>query len=433
MKPRTIALLLALLYIPILAHAKSRPIRLRSPRLVVPARGETELWTAFRIPRDTPLDIAGFVVKNRGANATVASHHARVYAGASESVTVSGRRLLHRWSGSFGHYGEAMLIGGAQSAEKKLLLDPGLALRVQPVVPPGRRSKRKEVWVFLDSHWINGSNADRGVHVELTLILAPPHTVKRTLQPIFEVAANVGLSVAPHTIRSTEDSTTSVNAVLAGLNAAPLVDAWGPGVNVDLLRASSAQETPMPSGPVCLYYLTAHMHKRGRLFGVDFIESDGPVRNGAPESTPENPFEPGRHHLFVSRLWEDPADYFFRPGRLISPGQRIHYACWEDNGVTTRVRYSCGVAGGTAPGATLLAQSLFSDYPPSSCSQPQENSSECASESAVGGPDCVEANLTFGQGAADDEMCILPGAYYEPNFGAPAGHECDLALLTPID
>jgi len=106
---------------------------------------------------------------------------------------------------------------------------------------------------------------------------------------------------------------------------------------------------------------------------------------------------------------------------------------WEDNGVTTRVRYSCGVAGGTAPGATLLAQSLFSDYPPSSCSQPQENSSECASESAVGGPDCVEANLTFGQGAADDEMCILPGAYYEPNFGAPAGHECDLALLTPID
>ena len=43
----------------------------------------------------------------------------------------------------------------------------------------------------------------------------------------------------------------------------------------------------------------------------------------------------------------------------------------------------------------------------------------------------MPARLVFGF-TSDDEMCILPGTYYDAVPGAPAGRECDLSLLPPI-
>jgi hypothetical protein len=43
----------------------------------------------------------------------------------------------------------------------------------------------------------------------------------------------------------------------------------------------------------------------------------------------------------------------------------------------------------------------------------------------------VRANLVFG-GSADDDMCILPGGYYDPNPDAPPGSECDVALMPAL-
>jgi hypothetical protein len=38
---------------------------------------------------------------------------------------------------------------------------------------------------------------------------------------------------------------------------------------------------------------------------------------------------------------------------------------------------------------------------------------------------CVPANLVFGF-LSEDDMCILPGYYYDANPDAPAGKECEL-------
>ena len=63
------------------------------------------------------------------------------------------------------------------------------------------------------------------------------------------------------------------------------------------------------------------------------------------------------------------------------------------------------------------------------CSRPGPNPEACPPAGPFTGS-CVEANLVFGY-TADDDMCTLPGAYYDANPDAPPGRECDLALLSP--
>src|SRR5439155_1618454 len=97
----------------------------------------------------------------------------------------------------------------------------------------------------------------------------------------------------------------------------PLRDAWSPSVDA------------------CVLMLTGHMHKRGRFFGVDLIGTDGQVHN--PPGGFPNRFEPGRTHLFGSPDYTDPGALRFTPP-VLHAGEALHYACWDDNGVTTAVR-----------------------------------------------------------------------------------------------
>jgi len=58
----------------------------------------------------------------------------------------------------------------------------------------------------------------------------------------------------------------------------------------------------------------------------------------------------------------------------------------------------------------------------------------CATDAdctGIGPGHCVPANLVFGF-TSNDEMCILPGMYYDAIAGAPAGRECDVSLLPPL-
>src|SRR5262249_5900539 len=159
--------------------------------------------------------------------------------------------------------------------------------------------------IVLDSHWRNGS--DRPRRAEVTVKLLPAiRPVKRYLKPIFEVSANAALEVPPRTVRSTEETTGVLNQLLAAVHQPILTDAWGPGERGLEPYGVQIGGAVIPTTPVCVTFITAHMHERGTLFAVDFIDTDGTVKNSPPTAGNENPYEPGRHHLFTSRSYSEP-------------------------------------------------------------------------------------------------------------------------------
>jgi hypothetical protein len=412
--------------------ARERPVTLRIPSFTVPPRSDREVKTAFRIPRRAALDIAGMVIRNRGASGGFSTHHflAYVYRGEFGAALEAGRRRA--WDlAQFPHVSdtEELLIGGAQTIRKRQIAPAGLALKLDPI-PRQAGSRRSDVWIILDSHWVNGSDRTRRGSVVVKLVPAR-RPIKRYLKPIFEVSANAALAVAPRAVGSTETSTAKLNQFLAAVHQPTLPDAWGPGILGLEPYGVQIGGALIPKSAVCVTLITAHMHKRGTLFAVDYIDADGMVKNGIPSPSLENPYEPGRYHFFVSRDYDDPAEYEFDPPRLMTPGQRFHYACWHDNGVVDPVKLGCEEQAGTTPGQSIADEVLGrGSGAPRPCYQAGPNPEACPPGEGFTG-NCVESNLVFGY-TADDDMCILPGAYYDANVEAPPGHECDLEILAPL-
>src|SRR5436190_217576 len=121
-----------------------------------------------------------------------------------------------------------------------------------------------------------------------------------------------------------------------------------------------------PAGDVCVLYLTGHMHKRGTLFALDY-EEDG--KDPQPLLRATDYVHPG-----------------VVPGISWAEGEALDVSPLE-----THAR-PCGLDGGNCAG--------------------------------YGTGRCVEANLVFGP-LSDDDMCILPGAIYDPLPGVPPEQACN--------
>jgi len=178
------------------------------------------------------------------------------------------------------------------------------------------------IGLLFDANWVNGTSGTRRGSTRVVLHRARPEDVRRVALPIFETTAELGLRVPPGLVVSSETSTAALNAARPG--EAPLRDAWEPGITAEGARP--------PSGDACVLVVTGHMHKRGRFLGVDLIGPDGLPHN--PPDGPDNPFDPGRIHLFASSDYTDPGAVTFTPPQLLHVGEALHYACWTDNGVT---------------------------------------------------------------------------------------------------
>src|SRR5262249_18303362 len=120
-------------------------------------------------------------------------------------------------------------------------------------------------------------------------------------------------------------------------------DAWGAGIPT--LGGSP------PTGAACVVLITGHMHKHGRFLSVDLLGPDGLPAN--PPGGVPNPFEPGRTHLFGAFDYTDPGVLAFSPPSLLPADEALHYACWDDNGVTNSVQLGCEESPGVAPGTAL--------------------------------------------------------------------------------
>ena len=161
----------------------------------------------------------------------------------------------------------------------------------------------------------------------------------------------------------------------------------------------------MPRGDACVLFLSAHMHKRGVRFTTDLVDAQGSRR------------------LYEATDYEHPGVLTFRPPLLMKPGMQFRYECTHDNGVTTPVKLGCELEPGVTPGAPVWLTSRL-DGAARGCA----TDVDCT---GIGTGRCVPANLVFGF-TSDDEMCILPGMYYDAVPGAPPGRECDVSLLPPL-
>jgi hypothetical protein len=401
---RVAAILLALL--PALAHGAREPrtLKLRFPRVTVPARANVELCAVVRVPRTTAFDLGRFEVRHRAPRRALTARHFLVYA-------YTGERLgeLAAESGRVVESRGCLDVGPADRDRRHLVFasagrsggfPPGLALPLVPV-PAAPGGPPDGLGLVLDVEWINISS--RPQRARTLVVLRRARDVRRRLVPIFERSAESGLRVPPAAVVSTEATTAALNAARPG--EPPVVDAW---------RAAA---------DACVLTVSGHLHKRGAFIGVDLVGADGVVRNPA-EGGAENPFEPGRRHLFGASDYTDPGLRRFFPALRLAAGEQLRYACWLDNGVRNAVRLGCEETSGVPPGEAV---GLPGGGPAKRCTIPGTNPAECpATDAAHPGRAftgrCVPANAVAGA-SAEDEACALTGLAFDA-VSVP-GAECD--------
>jgi hypothetical protein len=190
-------------------------------------------------------------------------------------------------------------------------------------------------------------------------------------------------------VRSTEDSTAALGS--AGDAFAPLTD-------------------------TCVLGMTGHFRQRTLFFGVDLLDAQGAVI--APASGFDNPVEIGRSHRYGALDFTDPR---VLPGvQPVRAGEKLHWACWHDNGVVRPQRLGCEETVGVAPGVALGAAGGGAAKPCTSSLDCPVSDAAYPNRTFTGA--CVPAVLT-GSSLVEDEGCTLAGFVYD---AAPGG-SCEVS------
>jgi hypothetical protein len=395
--------------------ASGRAIHLKVPRFEVPARSDREVCLFVRLPRKTPFLNGGIKIVNKGITDTFTTHHFLMWA-------YQGTQIDGFPTGATPQDGEAcldfgpsdrdqrLLIGGSQSPTYSLRNPRGLAQELTTVQDS---SGKPVLGIILNSHWINSGDTPRSGGVKITLYPTRGKP-KRLMQPLFEVLANGFLRVPPGTTKTVTSAFPPFLQIPGGLGGGRV-----------------------PEGPACIVMLTAHMHKRGKRFVTEHTQGNTNTRVYETESYTE----PAT--LIMNGVGSSPAPM------LLRPGEKLTYTCTHDNGVTTPVKMgceehfpqegvacsadnTCGSRGKCVDGACRnvpgrsIAEVIFQGKLDGSAKRCAVDA-DCPADATYTGR-CVPANLVFGF-TSDDDMCILPGAWFDANPDAPPGSECDLSLL----
>jgi len=251
----TAALLLALLTSAATARRPHTPhtLKLRFPRLSIPARTNPEACLLVRVATTAPFDVASIEIRHRGVRGRFAVQHFLVHLYTGEQLgelgAERGRVVPSRGCLDLGpsDRDRRQLVASGTLTRSRSAFPPGVALRLSPV-PDTPAGPPAGLGFTLDGEWVNGTSRTRSASALVVLRRARPKKVTRIALPFADRSAEAGLLVAPGEVASTE-------ALAAGREAA-----WGPG---------------RPGGPAtgaCVLQVTGQMHKRGRFFGVDLIE-----------------------------------------------------------------------------------------------------------------------------------------------------------------
>jgi hypothetical protein len=394
------------------AH-QARRITLRFPRFRLSPGANRELCVLVRLKRVEPLDVASWTIEHRAPRG-MSVRHFLVYAYGGERLTEvaagAGRIVESRGCLDVGPVDRdrRVLVASGASILTRVRYPSGVALRLMPVsdVPGGPAGG---VALLLDANWVNASTRTRTASTKVILERPKRGSVRRRALPFSARTPELGLSVSPGQLRSTEDSTAALNAARPG--EPPVRDVW------------------QPAADACVVLASGQMHERGRLFALDLLGSDGQPRN--PADGFSNPFEPGRNHVFATADYTDPGSLGAAP-LLLRAGEALHPLCWHDNGVEKARRLGCEESPGVAPGGPPGLGGL----PAKPCTIVRSGSPECPpSDPAYPGRAftgaCALANLVAGETPAD-EVCGVTGLVYDAVPGASDTDACTVTGLPPL-
>ena len=400
----TFILLAALTAIASPPAAQAKRYTLRVPTFEVPAGKNREICVFVPIRSKEALDLGKIRIANRvadhGKPGAFATHHLIVYAyrgpldAVKAGVVKDDTACLNFGRG---RPNDLSIVATSQGFNSLWVTPHGTALKLTPDTDT---SGKPVVGLVLNSHWINGDTKPRRARAKVTFITRKPKEVIRELKPIFEVVANAFIDVPPGETRK------------VGWD-------WGPGRTdlADLTGFLGGAGYP-EGGGACVTMLIGHTHKRGTLFTADLVDQAG-----------------ARTQLYEQTSYSDPRAKLYTPPLLITAGQRIAYECTHDN--ATHPRLGCEEAPGAAPGLSVLealGKGGASFTNPSGaaklCTVEGPSPGECPpADDAFPGRtftgNCVQAKLVFGF-TSEDDMCILPGYYYDADMTAPPGQECTL-------
>jgi hypothetical protein len=394
----TLIVLATLLPTPALAR---RSMTVRVPKFEVPARSNREVCTFVPLPARQPMDVKEVRITNLGGKTSFGTHHLIVYAYTGDLTPLAGteHRIVDdtaciNFGG--GDTTNLRIVATSQGIHSRQPMPRGTALRLTPgTMADGKQA----IGLVLNSHWINGSDEMQRARAKVKFTFAKKRSVARELKPIFEVIANGTLKVSPG-------------------GTATVGYRWAPGDPGLSAFGSILGGTTPPDGPACVTMLIGHMHRRGTLFTADLVDRDGV-----------------RTNLYTNTQYADPPAVHFDPPLLVRVGEQIAYSCVHDNASDPRL--GCEETAGATPGLSTIELFVRTgdfeaiDGTARLCHTPGPNPEECPPGPDPARPDrsftgnCVPANLVFGF-LSEDDMCILPGYFYDADPAAPPGEECVL-------
>ena len=245
---------------------------------------------------------------------------------------------------------------------------------------------KKNQPLLLNSHYTNPF-ADTMAEVWVNVKPVDPALVTHRARILFEEVANVFIKVPP----GTENS----DATYLSCNF------------IDDTICDLAGEPHPTADRFALLGVTSHMHKRSGKFLTDLAALDG-TRIERPGDMTDA--DDGTRHLYVSTEYNDPVNLAFWPPIIVENGQKLTYTCFHENGVSSPVRLGCEEEAGVTPGKSIIevvADGGSDIY--GGAAKWCRTDADCE---GVGTGRCVPANLVFGE-LADDDMCILPGLFYD--------------------
>src|SRR3989442_2099557 len=197
-------------------------LKLRFPRLSVPARTNPEACVLVRVATTAPFDLASIEIRHLGVRGSFAVQHFLVHLYTGEQLgefqAERGRVVESRGCLELGpsDRDRRQLVASGTLARSRSAFPPGVALRLSPV-PDAPGGPPAGLGFTLDGEWVNGTSRTRSASALVVLRRARPKKGTRIALPFADRSAEAGLLVAPGEVASTE-------ALAAGRAAA-----WGPG------------------------------------------------------------------------------------------------------------------------------------------------------------------------------------------------------------
>lgn len=389
------------------AGKKQKTIRLKVGPFPVEAQRNREICKAFVVDGVPNMQVVVAEARSKvSKKGLVGSHHLVVYGYTGDSANGFPQAIVDSPGctefGPVDFFRKKVFLSGSGGEFVKgnwsttTVSMPGdLAL----VMPNVSEDPTKAV-IVVNSHYFNGAdqNGKGLVKVKIKLVPLEPH--KRIVRQVIDTTASRAIAVPPNAQRD-------VSATWQADGAAN--DDSDYGYN--------------PSGDVCIFTLSTHMHERGTRFVVDYESDDNGfcLDDGNPEDCLLD--------------WPD----YLHPGTAIRPllgaqrgllkaytaengFPRIRYQCTHANGTGGRpLKMGCEDVAGEAPGMS------WEDAEALGISALESHADPCGLDGAnCGGRACVPANLVFGP-LSEDEMCILTAFVYDPLPGVEPERACDFS------